>query len=499
MLPDGWEKAADAALWELLKDADDPDRADVLFELGLRRSTALEHEASLALFAEAADVYDRLGNERSAAISVYNLGQSLWRVDRNVEAIDELRGAAERYAKLGLPSDEADCHYFTARALVDEGRAEEALAEYAAASRLKEIDGDLDRAARGAMDLGEALGRLGRPADALEQFTKARGWFRSLGQALDVVWADDRRAAALIETDRVSEAIGILQSCVLVQESSGTPEGMAYAQYRLGWTLRIDDQHEEALPVLAKARSAYQEIANARGAAWCDLESAHCLYGLERYSEALDLYVRCRATFDALGDDYRVDLVDASRADCMSQAGNRGAALVIQRELLERVLPINPWAAARVSGRMAFNLISRDVPQEALEVLARTDEVAETAFADDLFERNARRQVRALALKDVGDDAAALELCELVLSEIADSNLLQLRADTHQLHGRLIQADDPEGSDQEFAYAVALFLASGDVESATELSREFKRPATPRRSMGPQLEGPEGLGGPGSK
>lgn len=490
MLPDEISSAPDAVLWEQLNDAEGSDRGALLFELGNRRRRADDREAALGPFEAAAAAFEQSGDVYDAAESYFRLGQMEWQLDRNGEAIDAFTRAATLFDECAATGEIGDCHYFIGRALVDDDRLPESLEAFEIAISHNEAAGQLAFAANAALHRGQTLGVLGRQVEALEVFDQARAWYRSLGEASDVARADDRRAAALIDLGRMREAINVLQNCVFVADTAGDIKARAYTAYRLGWTLRMDGQFEACLPVLARAREAYQEDASIKGMAWCDREVAHALEGLSKFDEADELYVKCRATLDALGDDHQIDLVDSARADNFIQAGLPERALPLQLAVVERTLSRDPWLAAGVASRTADNLCSMGRYAEALDVIEQTTQAAE-AFGEEHAESNLRRLVHALAAAGLGDKDSAGQLCEQALADLAETDLLHLRARLHRLHGQLLQESSDAGATKELAYAVALFLASGHVAEATEVSKEFQSPATARPPLPSSMNGQE--------
>lgn len=458
----------DEDLWARLDTAEGAERGWLLQELGERKFRNGDFEDGAALLESAAQSFLSAGLDSESANSLYWLAQTLRRADRADEAITVFRQSSDLFREVGDESQLAACHQGVGITLSDTGRDEEALADLESAERLHEAAGDLEESGRSAMARGQALGRLGRQAQALEVFRRARSQFRRVSEASLVVWADDRAAAALIDLGQVREAIEILRNCLLVMENSGRHIDRAYAAYRLGWTLRIDDRNEEALPYLSQAHAEYAEEGNLHGMAGCDLEAGHAYSGQGDWVEAERLYVKARATFDALGDDHSMGLADAARAHVFRVRGDIDAALHIESIALEHARETeNGWLVTTLVTRMADDLVNVGRAREALDLLSDPGSTP-LPLGDELHEQNFRRYVHASAALAVGDAAGARALTELGISELTGTDAIERLADMHRVHSEIVRSDDVDAANRELAFAVALYLAAGQVEKATE-------------------------------
>jgi tetratricopeptide (TPR) repeat protein len=261
-----------------------------------------------------------------------------------------------------------------------------------------------------------------------------------------------------------------------VREAQRDVPRIAYAHYRLGWTLRLVGQFEDALSHLSIAAELFDDLEELEGRARCDLEAANALTSLGQFEEADDLYRRVRAVFDALGHDSQVVLSDANRAVLLARTGKLQEAADLNTRLVARAREAGiTWLLGDISNHLARNLIELDQPLEALAVL----DAAEAQDAEDR-EPSAAVQaaaLRAKALLATGRRAMAARAAEEGLRLAADAEMVAERAELYEMRGlsRLPSRNGPRAAaaERDLAHAVALYLAAGLTEKARELSTRF--------------------------
>lgn len=467
------EEVTEDELWEMLDTASGVERARILHELGGRAFSEQEFEQSVALAESAAVQAREVGDELLTARSLYGQAAGLRRLNRTQEVIDVAMEAANLLRANGEPSEIAECHAIVASAWTDLGDDVTALEHWRSAARLFESEEQLAEAGRMWMSLGEAQGRLGRHLEALDTFDHARSLFRKCDEPGAVPWADDRAAAALIDLDRADEALERLRAALHVRRAQRDNPRIAYAHYRLGWTLRLVGQFDEALSSLSIAAEMFDDLDDLEGRARCDLEAANAMTSMGQFEDAEDLYLRVRAVFDALGHDSQVILADANRAVMLARAGQTEQAAALNRDLVGRAADLGvTWLLGDIRNHLARNLLDADQPSEALEALAgRLEEEVELPA-----------QVQAAALKAramlaLGRRAQAARAAEEGLRLAADAELVAERAELYEARGlsRLGSRSGPRTSaaNRDLAHAVALYLAAGLTDKARELSKHF--------------------------
>ena len=491
-MDDGEFDVSDAALWQRLEDAVGYERGRILEELGDRAERRGDLAEVATLYESAAQAFGELGADADVARNLYWLGRSRRRLGQPDEAMGSFRAASDIFREVGDQSQIAACHDGVGQCLIDSGDADGALTEFMAAERLHYAADNLEYAGRSAMSLGEPLGRSRRLRESLDHFRRARSQFREIGAPHLVVWADDRTAAALIDLGQLPEAIELLRRCQHVAENGGGPRDRAHAAYRLGWTLRLNAEHQEALEHLQHAYELYDGENDMCGKASCDFEAGHAYTGLRNFSEADRLQIRARSVFDALGMDESVDLCDTARAENFRAAGEYEMALAVGKAALARAVEHgNSWAVIAVVTGMASDLLELGRPVEAMELLTHPDYI-EPDLGEILQETNERRYVLAAAALAVGDSDRARRLSEEGITELSNTNAVGLLADMHRIHSDVIRSQDAEAANRELAFAVALYLAAGDVRTATRHSARILgpdlSPANSPRVAGPQDE-----------
>ncbi|MGV1005220.1 MAG: hypothetical protein ACOYEV_10760 [Candidatus Nanopelagicales bacterium] len=466
------DEATEDDLWEMLDTATGVERARVLHELGGRAFSDQEFERSVALAESAALQAREVGDELLTARSLYGQAAGLRRLGRTKELIDVALEAAELLRANGEPSEIAECHAMVAAAFTDLGEDRTALEHWTSAARLFESESQWGEAGRMWMSLGEAQGRLTRHVEALATFDHARGLFRRGEEPGAVPWADDRAAAALIDLNRVDEALERLRAALHVREVQRDVPRMAYANYRLGWTLRLVGQFEEALSALSVAAEMFDELEDLEGRARCDLEAANALVSTGQYEEAELLFRRVRSVFDALGADSQVILADANRAVLLARTGDVGEAARLNGELVSRAADLQiTWLLGDIRNHLARNLLELGDPNAALEVLQ--------AQQGEDVELPAQVQAAALIAKAHllgGRRTAATRAADDGLRLAGDSPLTGERAELYEVRGLArVAARGARGDsgNRDLAHAVALYLAVGATDQARELSRHF--------------------------
>ena len=356
-------------------DASDPFADSV--ELA-RRAEALEGEGR---FDQAADAWSqaavaatRSGDQHQADIA--HLGSARCRLRT------ETVGSAAAELDVACASDDALISAFAhelrgelLRRSDDEPAAEQALRR--AVERFAEAAAPADQA-RALRALGDCIGWQGRYADALELMTQSRDMFRTLGLGFDAARSDDRVAATLIEVGRLDEALQRLTAVARIAETSGDQSWIAFAQYRMGWTLTLADRPSDALPWLRRARDLYGELQDLPMAAECEEKAAQALSSLGESDQAVDLYERAIAVFEAFGRTHSARLAECNLAALYADNGRYDETVDRLRDLFGRLETDGDYLRSGVGVRLAVALLESGDGNGALSVL---DQVSDH-FAD---------------------------------------------------------------------------------------------------------------------
>jgi tetratricopeptide (TPR) repeat protein len=320
--------------------------------------------------------------------------------------------------------------------------------------------------------LGECLGRLSRLTEALTALQDARDLYRSLGRGLEAANADDRVAAALIELGRYAEALDRLAAAARVADASGDAALIAYAQYRMGWTLVLDEQPNDALPWLQRARAKYGELGDLVGGADCDEKAAQAFSDLGEFDRAAELHEGAIAVFEAFGHDSSARIAESNLATIYSRLGRHEDAAARREDLLEKLQSRDDYVASAVTVRLAKDLLAVGQATRALMIL---DDVAdyfmgrESVGESALFHATHARALLALDRVSSARDEAERVLNEFDRDAVPEqcAVALEVMAECERRTGTRGQAD------RLLAQAVALYLAVDQHDKATDLSRNL--------------------------
>ncbi|MFE6051663.1 tetratricopeptide repeat protein [Kitasatospora sp. NPDC056446] len=216
---------------------------------------------------------------------------------------------AERARESGDGPGEARALVWEARALLEAGRAAEALTTAQRACEVARRTGDPSVRARAFLVLGQASARNERTHDAVRATGTALELFRRVGDREREGEALGNLSVHLMAADRYREAADRAQEgLVLVGHD---PDQRCVAMANLGTALLGARRHADAVPVLREAAGAWRQLLDTHPDADRDvLLSAEatslqrlgtCLGELERFDEAVAAWQQAAALFEECG------------------------------------------------------------------------------------------------------------------------------------------------------------------------------------------------------
>ncbi|MEV0482953.1 tetratricopeptide repeat protein [Streptomyces sp. NPDC050508] len=149
----------------------------------------------------------RAGNQVGEAITWNNLGGALLEVGRAGEAVDAHIRARDLYRAVGDRHGEAFAWGNLGIALEEAGRAEAAIDAHTRARDLLQAAEDRPSEARAWDSLGSALRAAGRAGEAIDAHTRARDLYQAVRDRLGEAIAWNNLGFALRETGRVEEEV----------------------------------------------------------------------------------------------------------------------------------------------------------------------------------------------------------------------------------------------------------------------------------------------------
>lgn len=460
-------------LWGELDVAAGPRRGEILLELADRCFQRQDMGQFGTLVDAAAEASASAGDDRLVAYARFNQGQGLMETGDFAAAAASFLQSATYFHMIGAESDVAMSHQRAGDAFSRGGDSAAALSEWNSALRLFEACDEPVQVGRTWMFIGGEQIAAEQLAEAEESFFAARTAFRRAGSASHVAWADDAAAEALIQQDRIDDAATLLRACLDIVSVGSDAQAIAYAALRLGMAVRLLGDADEALTHLTTAREAFQQVEDFSGLARCDLEAARAWRLLDDNDHAETLYQRARSVFDGIGADSFLVQTDHERAQLFFDAGRYREAEAAARECQRLAIETGDHESLTDATMLAaVALLEQDIPDAALMTVEA--HLGRPTGHDGLSRTHLLTWARVLITNERHDDAQEV-LDELARHTAADTDpaaSAQVRELRWRLNSARAGASSPQGGvDADLTSAIALYLAAGDAERASDLSR----------------------------
>ncbi|MGH2352044.1 MAG: tetratricopeptide repeat protein, partial [Chloroflexota bacterium] len=183
------------------------------------------------------------------------------------------------------------------------GRGEEALA---VAERAREILIRYEEWLRaGGLDLNTAVvcKELGRYAQALDLYDRARMAFESLGASVEThaAYAKASKAVLLTLLGDSRAALALYDEVREVWARRGEDASVIRQDHNIAWIYAGQGHYTRALRLLSDVFAAHEKAGLAVEAAWAALNMVECYLGLNRYADALELAQETVERFERCG------------------------------------------------------------------------------------------------------------------------------------------------------------------------------------------------------
>ncbi|MEV6479463.1 tetratricopeptide repeat protein [Streptomyces sp. NPDC051576] len=164
--------------------------------------------------------------------------------------------------------------------------------------------GDRDREAGALSNLGNALRSVGKTAEAIEAHTRARDFFREVGEVRHEAVALNNLGLDLAAACRQAEAIEVYTRARHLFHAVDDLHAEAVTWECLGNALSQTERVADAVEALTRARDLFKAVADPRreAGAWNNLGVALLVVG--RLGEATESFETARGIFQELGDWY---------------------------------------------------------------------------------------------------------------------------------------------------------------------------------------------------
>ena len=466
-----FNEMSDQELWDLTSDDDDRIKADAYYSLGQRFFDRKRYSDAVGPITASKDLYKKVDDGKSEGLASFTSALILGYLDRHDEAVEYFTSAIELYKEHGTDEMVADAVRGRADALVKIDRDVEARDDYRGASNYYLAASRRTAAGICLLELGDSLGASGSQAEALEVFEESLVIFQSNGDFVGSGRSHDRLAAALIDLGEMEKAISHLEEAFRIFEYINDEHRFAYAQYRLGWTLVSNGEPEKAIEMLKAASASYKKQERFVDAANADNQIAHAYAALGYSAEALDLYSKTKTIYEAAGKVESSLLADVNSVKLMSPDNIDGQVAIYRRVITAAQEEELDYIEQACKTRLAEILCKYDTEEQYEAALELVNDVPENYWGDNRQEHARLVTAKALALVELNRDSEAETLLLEIVSHGFASGYAKEMGEAHFLLGLIASANkDKDKSDDYVAKAVALCLASGDVERAKELS-----------------------------
>jgi tetratricopeptide (TPR) repeat protein len=230
--------------------------------------------------------------EARAHLAIGRMQRELAQLTVAEAALQQARALAER-DELGELEVEVRTHLAKVHQL--QGRHLEAFQELQLAQEEQEQHDDRVKLARVFTVIGDNYRVLGASREALTFYTRALSLEQGRGSPLGQAILKDKIALALMEQNKLQEALGAAEESLRMRESLSDIVGQARSHTVLGMLMSRLDQHTQALAHFEQARDLEEQTQNRRGQGIALLHLGDAARALHNFELAREQYLRALA------------------------------------------------------------------------------------------------------------------------------------------------------------------------------------------------------------
>jgi len=478
--PEDLKEMKEKELWALLSDVEILDEFNIRRELRNRLWQQDEYGQVVEMCDHVIRVAQLIDEEEGViAGEFYTKGSAHFNAKEFTEAIEAYANAAAIYERLGDQSQlantlwaKADSHF-----QIDEDAVAADLAHQS--SRLFESEQMLPEAGRSMYLRGRALYYADDYEEALSAIIQARNLYRVSGNTEDVAYVDNFRVTVLSMLNRNSECIEILRICLFIWQTlpsnPHTIEWQAFTSKRLADFLYKTDEVEEAIEYYEQAKARYKECEKFDEIAACEYGIGKCQDYLGKFDEAIKSFLQARALADVNGKDFLSVDSDVARAITLHRSKRfdeaRDLNLRILNELEAELDPDYFDTAHRVRVRAADNSLELNDWDAVINILNGLPDYPN--FQPVLQIVIWSMSIRARALFEMGKFEDAYRVADDAIGETTEDLINWVTAHLYEVRGKILLFEEDRGGIQDLAHAIALHLANSEDEKARLLSEYF--------------------------
>jgi CHAT domain-containing protein/tetratricopeptide (TPR) repeat protein len=311
------------------------------------------------------------------------------------------------------------------------------------------------------VNIGNVLGRIGKPQQALEHYERASGVFRSLNFPKELASATRNMGLQLIDLKRPEQAIRNLEEAKPVFANLGLQVDIASCDVGLGTAYYLLGEPSRAHQHFRNATQIYRSTGFKINMASGLLNAGVTLADAGKEQEGLELLEEAKSIFLTYEQEEQAAMCDMNIATGLSKLGHLRESIVCS-ERAKAVFEKSGSEAdvARCQTNIGITLGDLGLPGQAIEHF----QLAKNTFSSLGLRREAADcdVNTGIALSLVGKHFAGLVLCESALVVYADLNLdTQLAACRQNVGNMLLKHGDPNAALEHFKQAKKTFQQLG--------------------------------------
>lgn len=468
------EQYPENQLWAALNEAENEEKVEILIELCDRRLQASDHAQAASLAEQAANEAEKCMSNSIVENARYRQGLAFWRANRYDEAIAAFQLGVDRYTEPDEKIELSKNQWGIASSLLGKKEYDEA-AKWAKTSTESALaESAYSMAGLNKFVEAKALYLGDREIEALAACEEARSYHRIEQELAEVADIDAYMAQIHTFLGNFSDAANLLRNCLVLAEASSSIQ-FKYFSYRLGNALIDLNEYAEAREHLERARDLYQIADEHAFLADCFYSLSLTYRGDSALDTALELTRSATSLWDALGKDSSYIKGLQRTAILLFSKHDYQESIAVNQRIIDFVNTFDEPETYESLGWALLRMI--DCYQEiqnfefSLELLEATD-----LFGSE-SQHSANRwfySLKAKALYALGAHEEALGVAESALAQTSNDEVDFNTAYLYEVKARVSLEQNRPDKERHLAHAIALLLAFGESEKATELSEYFK-------------------------
>ncbi len=333
-------------------------------------------------------------------------------------------------------------------------------------------------------------------SQALEVAGEALRFFRACSNEDDAAYTEDLIARILTSQDKPVEALEAMQRVYAYWESKPTDRDsldmVGETAIGLGVLFSGLDREEEALEIFKRGLKAFEAIGDEYQICRLHMWMGDSLMSLRQYDEAIRTFEIAQNLPEGMDETFVAHRASWQISRCLWYLDRNQDAydLAIKNlrffgkdpyfteSFFSRTILVAAWAA--------FDLEEWGL---VLEVLDRHLEIPTFIPNDgDDIEIDA---LRAKALLETGQSKDAFDIANAIIEGVTDNELTGPVGISYEVRARILEDLDQPGFEQDYIYATAIYVRSGNMGSAKRTAKRFVPNATQRTRVPAPKQWPE--------